>query len=414
MGAYLSKIDATPAKARWALVRNWIFTEPLPFFAEMRAERPVLVLPQLTIAFRHADCMAILRRHQSFGVDLYKPKQGDYFMAQDDTAVHWREKSIMKTVLDKEDVPAIRKWVGDATAAALKAGKGDIEAVRRITRGIPVSLVQHWFGFADANPDKLIEWAYWNQQDAFWNQPFDAPFVKNPQAIIDNRQKASVMLGLYLARLVAKRTIAVKLGSDANDPVTRLLKLAFSDALKFNVKNVLFNVGGLLIGATETTSHCVTNAVEFLLARPDLLASARAAAALPDHRLFDGHVYEALRYRPAFPYYFRTCHVPTTFAAETPHPVTVNPGTTVLAMTHSAMFDIAGFPDPDSFVPSRDQSDSFTFGQGIHSCLGQAIASVMVPEIVRQILLRPDLSAPAPPDYRGGRVPEAWRLRYRP
>ncbi|MBC7519721.1 MAG: cytochrome P450, partial [Sandarakinorhabdus sp.] len=195
MGAYLARIDAAAPAARWAMVRNWIFTEPLPFFAEMRAERPVLALPNLTLAFRHADCMTILRRHQSFGVDLYKPKQGDYFMAQDDTAVHWREKSIMKTVLDKEDVPAIRKWVGDTTAAALNAGKGDIEAVRSITRGIPVSLVQHWFGFSDADPDKLIEWAYWNQQDAFWNQPFDAPFVKDPQKIIDNRQRASVMLG---------------------------------------------------------------------------------------------------------------------------------------------------------------------------------------------------------------------------
>jgi cytochrome P450 len=414
MGAYLARIDATPANARWALVRNWIFTEPLPFFAEMRAERPVLVLPELTIAFRHADCMAILRRHHSFGVDLYKPKQGDYFMAQDDTAVHWREKSIMKTVLDREDIPAIRQWVGTTTAAALKAGKGDIEAVRTITRGVPVALVQHWFGFADADPDKLIDWAYWNQQDAFWNQPFDVPFIKNSQAIIDNRQKASVMLGLYLARLIAKRTIAVKLGSDANDPVTRLLKLAFSDALKFNVKNVLFNVGGLLIGATETTSHCVTNALEYLLAHPDLFASARIAASLPDHSLFDGYVYEALRFRPAFPYYFRTCHVPTTFAAETPHATTVQPGTTVLAMTHSAMFDVAGFPDPDGFVPQRDQSDSFTYGQGIHACLGVAIASVMVPEIVRQLVLRPNLAAPAPPDYRGGRVPESWRLRYKP
>ncbi len=414
MGAYLAQIDAAAPAARWGLVRGWIFSEPLPFFAEMRAERPVLELPEVTIAFRHADCMTILRRHHSFGVDLYEPKQGDYFMAQDDTAVHWREKSIMKTVLDREDVPAIRKWIGEATAAALKRGNGDIEAVRSITRGIPVSLVQHWFGFAHADPDKLIEWAYWNQQDAFWNQPFDAPFVGNSAEIIEKRQAASVMLGLYLARLVAKRSIAVKLGSDANDPVTRLLKLAFSDALRFNVKNVLFNVGGLLIGATETTSHCVTNSVEYLLANPALLDSARLAAALPDASLFDGYVLETLRFRPAFPYFFRTCHVPTTLAPDSPHATAVKPGTTVLAMTHSAMFDAAGFPDPDGFAPQRDQSDNFTFGQGIHTCLGIAIASVMVPEIVRQIILRPGLSAPSPPDYRGGRVPQSWRLRYQP
>ena len=47
---------------------------------------PVLALPELTLAFRAADCLLILRRHDDFGVDLYQPKQGDYFMAQDDTA----------------------------------------------------------------------------------------------------------------------------------------------------------------------------------------------------------------------------------------------------------------------------------------------------------------------------------------
>ncbi|GGE05807.1 hypothetical protein GCM10011529_10240 [Polymorphobacter glacialis] len=413
MGDYLSRIEAVPAVQRWGLVRDWIFTEPLPFFAEIRRERPVLVLPELTLAFRHADCMTILRRHHSFGVDLYKPKQGDYFMAQDDTAVHWREKSIMKSVLDREDIPAIRAWVGQATKAALDAGGGEIEAVRAITRGIPAGLVQRWFGFTDADPDRLIEWSYWNQQDAFWNQPFDAGFTRDPDGIVANRKRASLMLGLYLARLIARRTVAVKLGSDATDPVTRLLKLAFSDACRFDVKNVLFNIGGLLIGATETTSHTVTNALEYLLGNPDLLASARAAATLPDPALFDGHVDEALRFRPAFPYYFRTCHVPTVLAPETPHAVAVAPGTNVLAVSHSAMFDAAGFPDPEAFMPGRDQSDSFTYGQGIHACLGIAVAKVMVPEIVRQLVLREGLTAVSPPDYRGGRVPEAWQLRYR-
>jgi len=412
MTDYLTRLNALPPLARWAQARAWLFGEPLPFFAEMRAACPVLALPQVTLAFRHADCTTILRRHDVFGVDLYKPKQGDYFMAQDDTAAHWREKSIMKSILDVEDVPAIRKWVGAATAAALDAGHGEIEAVAGISRAVPTAMVQHWFGFDEADPARLIDWSYWNQQDAFWNQPFDAAFTRDPQGIIEKRQRAGVMMGLYLAKLVAKKALKVKFGSTARDPVSRLLRLSFSGGLKFDIRNVIFNTGGLLIGAVETTSHTVVNAVAHLLADPARLAAARVDAGDPAR--FDGHVHEALRFCPAFPYFFRTCHRPTTLAAETPHAVTVPAGATVLAVTHSAMFDVAGFANPDAFDPARDHSDNFTFGQGIHDCLGLQIARATVPEIVRQIIRRPGLTAPAAPDYRGGRVPEAWNLRYAP
>ena len=55
---------------------------------------------------RFADCADILRRYDAFSVALYKPKQGDYWMAQDDTPIHWREKSIMRAILDREQIEA--------------------------------------------------------------------------------------------------------------------------------------------------------------------------------------------------------------------------------------------------------------------------------------------------------------------
>jgi cytochrome P450 len=410
MTDYLSRIDAAPSTERWPLVRGWLYSESLPFFAELRANRPVLVLPELTFCTRHADCTLILRRHDVFGVDLYKPKQGDFFMAQDDTARHWREKSIMKAILDFEEVPAIRQWIGEETARRLDAAGGSIEAVRQIGRGVPTAMVQHWFGYSGSNADNLIDWSYWNQQDAFHNQPFDAPGPVCPEEIIKKRKRAGICMAIYLGRLIAKRAIAVKLGSKADDSVSRLLRLSFTGALKFNVKQVVFNTGGLLIGAVETTSHTITNALEFLMADPVRLEQAKAAAAGGDLRVFDGFVFEALRFRPAFPYFFRTCHRSTVLAGGTPHAKTVAPGTTVLAVSHSAMFDEAGFPDAERFHPERDQGDNFTLGLGIHECLGRAIAAVMMPEIVRQILLKPGLKADGPVDYGGTKVPQKWQL----
>ncbi|WP_265502578.1 cytochrome P450 [Paracoccus beibuensis] len=414
MGAYLDRIAALPQDHRWPEVHRLIFSEPLPFLSELRAECPVMVLDRVTLVTRLADCMLVLRRPQTFGVDLYVPKQGGYFMAQDDTPVHWREKSLMKAVLDVEDIPAIRDWVAARTSQLIQTADGPFDMVRRLSRGVPVALVQEWFGLDRSDPDKLIEWSFWNQQDAFWNQPFDdvRPGIDQP-AIRSARERANVMMAIYLGRLVARRSVRIMLGLGGGDPATRIVRLAMRGKLRFNRKDAIFNIGGLLIGAVETTSHAVCNALAALGSDPARLADAREAAAADDPRAIDGHVFEALRFRPAFPYFFRVCRRDTTVCADTPFATVVPAGNVVLAVTQSGMFDPAGFPDPDRFDPGRDFSDTFTFGHGHHACLGRHVAAAMVPEIVRQIL-RHDLDLAAGPDFAGSPVPQCWMVARQP
>ena len=407
MADYLQRFDAAPEDQRWPLARRWLLEEPLPFFAQLRAERPVLVTPEATLATRYADCDLILRRHETFGVDLYKPKQGKYWMAQGDTAEHWREKSVMRAILDREDVPDIRDYIAGKAGALLAAGRGKLEVVANLTRATPVALAQDWFGFDDANPADLTDWSYWNQQDAFHNQPFD--HAPNSDEIILRREASVLALGAFLAAVTAKRALEVKLGSERNDPVSRLLRLSFGGGVKFGVEQVISNVAGLLVGAVETTSHTTVNALQVLFDRPEVLAAAKAAAI--DPQTFDGFVFEALRFQPAFPYFFRTARVPTVLARGTPFATEIPVGATVLAVTHSAMFDEAMFGDPERFDPTRGTEDEFTFGSGLHECLGRAIGQVMVPEIVRQCLLLPDVKPAAPAAFRGG-VPDSYTLTW--
>jgi cytochrome P450 len=408
MGAYLQRFDATPVNARWPLVRGWIFGEPLPFFAELRHERPILAMPEVTLVTRFNDCTEILLRHDLFSVALYKPKQGDYWMDQDDTAVHWREKSIMKAVLDRDEIPAIRAYVADKAASLLAAAGGKLDAVGGLTRAVPLALVQDRFGFKLSEAASLCKWSYWNQIDAFWNQPFDAIAWPDQSKVVDERESANKEMAVYLVALIAAREAELKLGVTAQDPVSRLLALSASKAVNFDLKRVVINTGGLLIGAVETTSHAAVNALEVLMQRPDELARARAAALSDDATAVDGFVFEALRFKPAFPYFFRTCEQDTVVGRGTPHESAVAKGTTVLAVTHSAMFDPEAMANPDQFDPTRGLGNQFHFGLGLHECLGRAIGQVMVPEIVRQSLRLNGLTVAAV-DYNGGPVPEAWQ-----
>ncbi len=406
--SYLDRIHAAPEVHRWPMVRDWMRADPLPLYAELRADRPVIDLGAVTLATRHTDCIEILARHDLFSAEPYEAKQGEYWMAQDDTARHWREKSIMRAVLDFEMVPEIRAWAEAEATRRLDAAAGStLDLVAEITRGVPLGVVERFFGFEGADHAAMFEWSYWNQMDAFWNQPFDDPKFATPEEIGARRQAVNEAMRAYLIGLVQKRATDLKAGQTRRDIVTRLLILSGSGALQFDLPLVVLNVGGLLIGAVETTSHAAANVLLVLCADPARHEAAVAAARSEDAAALNGHVFEALRFKPAFPYFFRRATSDVRLARGTGHETLVQKGKMVLAVTHSAMFDAEAYDVPEAFDPDRGSGGDFTFGYGLHECLGRAIGSALIPAIVRAVL-RKDGACPGAVDYRNGPVPEAW------
>jgi len=406
--SYLAKIETLPEGARWPQLRGWMKTEPLPLFAELRAHRPVLVLPELTLVTRHSDCVDILARHDLYSVAPYAPKQGSYWMAQDDTARHWREKSIMRALLDRERIPEMRAWAEAEAARLLSESCDAVDAVKTLTRGVPIAFVQHWFGFEDADPEALLKWSYWNQMDAFWNQPFDAPAFATADEIVTSREASNDEMRGYLVGLFQKKGAQLQAGGAPTDMISRLIVMARAGVLEFNAELAVLNAGGLLIGAVETTSHAAVNAARVICEDPARLEAARAAARSGDERAFDGFVFEALRFRPAFPYFFRIAEDDTVLARGTDHETAIPRGAMVLAVTHSAMFDPTAVSAPETFDPRRRLQDTFTFGYGVHECLGRAVGAALIPAIVKALLLD-ETRSPCDVDYRKGPVPEAWR-----
>ena len=92
---YLERIDATPEADRFALIRGWLDTEALPLVNELREKRPILQTPVCTFVADFNDVIEVLRVHQVFSVRPYHDKMQPYLMSQDDTEVHFRDKSAM-------------------------------------------------------------------------------------------------------------------------------------------------------------------------------------------------------------------------------------------------------------------------------------------------------------------------------
>lgn len=434
---YLREFDAAPDDQRYRLVQRWMKSEPLPFFKQLREQRPILVTPECTLVTLYSDVTDVLQMPKVFTVDLYKPKMGvtptqvGYLMAHDDDALHYREKSLMQGLLNRDDLPRVRKQIEETARKILDNAGGAIEVVNEYCRMVPAHLVQDYFGLDGVDRDELIEWSYWNQYDAFHKQPFDLNPPDQDQYIVKKHEEVTEKLVCYIAVLMARKLAMVKIGNAVrmilaplrlignllcrllrckpgkgasnDDMVKRMLRSKFAKEVDFPIDRVGVNAGGLLIGAIETTSQAVAQVIEFFLRlRSDLLGEFKRKAALADPGAFDSMVWEALRFVPISPYMFRQTSIDYVIAKGTERETSIPARTNVLLLSQSAMFDPYAFHNPDEFNPDRNWYHHFNFGFGSHECLGKYVGMVMIPEMVRQVMLRSNIAGEGTISRRNG------------
>ena len=405
----LDTLMALPVSERWPVAREWIRCAPRPFFAQLRERRPVLDCGAVVLVAPRAAVVEILSLPEVFSVALYKPKMGAFMLALDNTEVNYRDKAVMRAVLPWADLPAIRDLAGSITDAALDAGNGALDVVAAIARQVPLQIVQQIFGFTAPDSD-LLRWSYANQLDQFNNLPFDER--PDAEAVAAAATHAREEMRAAFASLIPARLAAIESGADVpDDSLTRLLRLRLPAAAGFGMDRVVINVGGLLIGAIETTAEAVVRALAEILSRPDVHAAAQNAAAAGP-AAFDGYVWEALRFAPIVAFMFRQAEADHVLGHCNPHDAGIQKGQVVLPLSLSAMFDGAWVRNPEQFDATRPDHAYLHFGLGHHECLGRHVAGVMVPEVVRRILLRADLRADGPVEDGGTPFPTAFRISY--
>lgn len=440
---YLELYDKTEDSQKYPLVQKWMKTEPLPFFKQLREQRPILVTPECVLVARFDDVCDMLQMPKIFTVDLYKPKMGvtatdvGYLMAHDDDALHYREKSLMQGLLNRDDLPRVRKLIRETSFRILDEADGSMDIVNNYCRMVPAVLVQEYFGLDDVDPKDLIEWSFWNQYDVFHNQPFDLNSAEKYKYIVDEHNKVSSKLAMYIAKTLARKLAMVKLEQTKNilligwnaiqgivnllsgkqsvakdDVFSRMLRTNFAKEVDFSLARVGINAGGLLIGAIETTSQAVAQTIHFFLSKPELLIQAKAAANAENTKLFDSLVWEALRFVPISPYMFRQASEDYALAKGTERETLIRKGTNVLALTQSAMFDAYAYDNPDQFNPGRNWYHHFNFGFGSHDCLGKYVGMEMIPEMIRQVIRLPDIAIVGDIDYKDGPFPESLSLKW--
>ena len=153
------------------------------------------------------------------------------------------------------------------------------------------------------------------------------------------------------------------------------------------------NLRLILFGAVETVESMILNTTWALLGHPEqvrLLAD--------DPELWPSAVQEGLRWVPPVGYTDRWASADTELGG-----VPIARGDYLLGIIHAANRDPATFPDPDRFDITRDaRRVNFSFGKGIHMCLGVNLARLQGAIALRRLFeslpgLRLDPAHPTEP-----------------
>jgi cytochrome P450 len=364
----------------------------------LRKWMPVFRFRSTAVLSLYADVVDVLARDEEFTVSQINAVRtnrddGPFVLSMDRSAQHDREKAMLNRVVGRSDLAWIRQIVRESANELIAKARPlkRIDVVDGLCRVTPMRLLAVYFGMPGPDEVTMQGWMRSLFYDIFLN-------VGNDATVSAAAHAAFAQLKPYMDDRIAQRQTEISLLSPEraicadDDLLTRMLLLQrlpeYADWLDNDA--IQRNLGGLIIGAVDTTNKASVQSLDQLLRRPNKLKEAITAAEADDVETVRRYAYEALRFNPHNPVLVRYCAQPAIVGAPSGHPVKLAANTTVVVSTLSAMFDPAAFPDPNAFDIGR-KTPYLHFGHGLHECQGRHINAVQIPELLTALLRLPGL-----------------------
>lgn len=362
-----------------------------PVLGFLRRHKPVLAFGEKVLATSHAAVTDVLLRDTDFTIaQINAPRidalDGPFILGMDRGPDYEREKDALRRAVKADDLERVRGFVAARALELIDAARdrGRIDVVGSYARPVAARVVASYFGMPGPDEPTLMRWMRTTFQDVFLNVTKNAKVTAAAAASGEELRR-------FEDALIAAREADASAGGD--DILTRLVRL---EGGWLDHDAVRRNLGGMIVGAVDTTSKFVALAVNQLLERPDELANARAAAVANDLDSVRRYAYEAVRFDPHNAFLLRYAPRATQLAGKS-----IAANSYVLVSVLSAMFDPAVYEQPEAFRTDREKY--LHFGDGMHTCFGVRINAVQIPELVAGLLRLPNLRR-AP----GGRGRIVW------
>jgi cytochrome P450 len=307
---------------------------------------------------RYADVAAALRDVATFSSHY---GQGPHMRVpggmQADPPQHTVFRRIVQRAFTPKAVAAMEPRIEVITNTLLDgfAHRGHADLHDELAYPLPTITIAQMMGVPEEDRPQFKEWS--DIQVSVMGLP-------NPDAYPAER----AALRRYLTEHLIEREQRIERGEALPDDLIAGLAQANAARGDLTHEDMVALLVQLLVGGNETTTSLITNAVVRLAERPGLWD--RLAR---EPELVDVAVEESLRFDSPVLGLFRTTTRPVVMSdAEIPA------GEKVMLLYAAANRDPAAFSDPDEFRLDRDGNElrrhHLAFGEGIHVCLGAALA----------------------------------------
>jgi cytochrome P450 len=382
----------------------------------LRSLVPVVRLGDVAIVTRYADVVEVLGRDPDFTIGLYSPKMeaiaGRFILGLQQGPEYEHDVSVLRLVVPQDDMARIRRFVANIVGEIFTrlSPYGELDVVRDLSDPVPARLSDRYFGAPGPTQQQLIEWGRTQFRELFYN-------IRDDPAITGPAMASSAEMRKHVDRLIAARTAALAgTGAPPEDVLGRMVKLKADGRFAIDDAWIRTYIMGLIIGMLPLTSKATALALNVMLDRQGMLASAHEAAKADDDDRLWRYISEAMRIAPQSPGQFRLSDGVWTIGPNRRHEIPS--GTRVFAATQAAMFDRRAFATPSRIRTDRPASRYLHFGYGLHSCFGRFISyEAQIPGMMKALLKQSNLRRVPGPAGRltwDGPFPDSLKVAFDP
>ncbi|HKV53885.1 MAG TPA: cytochrome P450 [Candidatus Binataceae bacterium] len=319
---------------------------------------PLKLIQPLVLVGRYADAVTIL--HDNGRFSSVRPPgfeaQRELFGGADtvlfcDPPAHTRLRKLVSRAFTPRRIGDLEPHISEITGKLLDRveSKGHFEAIADLATPLPVMVIAHLLGVPTEQYGRFKDWS-----DRVIERRNYPPGTPVPPEITT---AMSELRAFFAAEIEHRRNAPT-------DDLIGLLVTAQEEGNALSAAELLAFTILLLLAGNETTTNLIGNGTLALGRNPDqldLLSRNRS--------LIPRAIEEMVRYDGPVQATGRTATRDIEVGG-TP----ISTGTMVLTILAAANRDPARFAEPDRFDITRDLDEHLGFGQGIHYCLGAALA----------------------------------------
>ncbi|HEY0133909.1 MAG TPA: cytochrome P450 [Nannocystis sp.] len=382
--------------------------DPYPFYARARQATAAFYNAQLSswMVTRPDDIQAIYRDPARFSSkyimsphSALPPEVEAVFAGQDpwlptllttDPPDHTRMRSLLIKGFSPQAIaarePAIRGLADELIDGFVADGETDI--VQRFAFPFTAMVIGDMLGVPRADITRLKTWS------GDWIR---LVWCADPLERLVESAHGFLAFQRYFQDMIAERR-----KHPGDDVLSLLIQARLADGDRLSERELVAVPMQLIIGGHETTLFAISNALDALLREPADLAAVRA-----DPGLLPQFIEESIRHQTPLLVNQRTALTEVKLGD-----VTIPANSSLLLLIPAANRDPAVFPDPDRLDMHRENADRhFSFGRGIHFCIGAALSRLEMRVGLERLLERlPGLRIA--PDRPRERAPGAMFFGY--